>query len=233
MIRALRTLAVAIAVVVSVSACASDDAGSTEYRGFIVIDASGSQLCDALAESYPPQCAGLIVTLADLQPDTVVALQSPDDPSLGSVSWTDYRAGVTGEESDGVLSNVVLTDPIASGQSAGLIVRVADLGFVEDDPFTLPIDVRNATDDDMVLTFGSGQRVEFTLSNDSGEVYRWSSDLVFTQAIESVDLPAGSIFGATLTGELTGVSPGTYEAAAWVTALETRDVVVTWQTTVR
>ena len=215
------------------ASCASDDAGSgADYRGFIFIDGAGSQLCGSLAESFPPQCGDPIVGLADLQPDSVVALQSPGDPALAAVSWTDYVAGVAGDEEDGVLSNVTLTDPVATGSSAGLLVRVADLGFVAEEPFTLPIDARNVTDEPMTFTFGSGQRVELTLSDETGEVYRWSADMFFTQAIESVDLPAGAVFGATLTGELTGVAPGTYQASAWITAIEARDVVVVWETTV-
>nr|MDJ0792302.1 BsuPI-related putative proteinase inhibitor [Acidimicrobiia bacterium] len=186
----------------------------------------------ALAESYPPQCGGVIVELADLRPDSVVALQSPDDPAIAASSWTDYVAGVTGDEADGVLTNVVLTDPIARSESDGLVVRIADLGLTATEPFTLPIDARNITDDDTTLTFTSGQRVEFTLSDDSGEVYRWSEGMMFTQAIETAELPAGSVYGTTLTGEPIGVAPGTYLAKAWITAAEAANVVVEWETTV-
>jgi hypothetical protein len=237
----MRRVALLITIGLLISACAEgSDAGSdADYTGLIYIDAQGSRLCEALAESYPPQCGGVIVELADLRPDLVVALQSPTDPSLAPVSWTDYNAGVAGDESDGVLSNVELTDPVATGSSDGLIERVADLGIRIGEPIVIPIDVRNTTDEDMTLTFPTGQRVEFTLSSDSGEIYRWSNDMFFTQAIEVIELPAGAIYGATLVIEPTTVpssiyneDEGTLVAKAWITATEIQNVVVEWETSI-
>ena len=94
-----------------------------------------------------------------------------------------------------------------------------------------PFDLTNGTDADITLTFTSGQRMELTLNDDSGEVYRWSGDFMFTQAIEEAALPAGATVPYLLTAEPIDLPPGDYTAKAWVTALEAADVVLEWQTT--
>ena len=216
----------------ALAACGSDDAGSDTADGFVVIDSSGSQLCASLLESYPPQCGEPIVRLGDLIPESVVALQTPDDASLAAVQWTDYVLGVEGTIDDGVMTDVTLTDPVAEGSSAGLVVRVADLGIVAGEPVTFPIDIRNATDTTQPLTFTSGQRAEVTLSQDGVEVYRWSDGFGFTQAIEERSLEAGQLFGAVITDDPIDLPPGTYDAKAWITATEAADVVVEWTTSI-
>lgn len=228
--RAFPVLAIAIAIGILITACGTttDSGSETEYSGIIFNDSSGSQLCSALAESFPPQCGEPIVALGDLRLDDVVALQS-----AGATSWTDYQAGVAGDEEDGVLTNVVLTDPVYENASAGFTLRVADLGITSGQPIILPIDVRNATDQDATLTFASGQRVELTLSQDGEEMYRWSATASFIQAIEEVVLPAGATFGRALVTTPVDLPAGSYTAQAWITAAETSDLVVEWTTTVR
>ena len=229
-----RTFLTVLAVALLAAACGGDESGSDPlYSGFIVADGAGTNLCDALAESYPPQCGGVIVELADLGLDAVVALQTPNDASLAPTSWTDYVAGVDGsEEEDGLLTDVVLTDPVESSTSDAMVARIADLGISSTRPFALPIDLRNVGDSPITLSFSSGQRVEFTLSDQDVEVYRWSDGMVFSQALEQITLEAGAIYGTTLTGEPLGIEPGTYTARAWITAPEASNVVVTWETEV-
>jgi hypothetical protein len=74
--------------------------------------------------------------------------------------------------------------------------------------------------------------MDVTLSDTSGEVYRWSGDMFFTQTIEEVLLPAGGTFPYVLAAEPIDVPPGVYAATAWVTALETADVILEWQVTI-
>lgn len=185
-----------------------------------------------MLESYPPQCGEPSVKLLDLNPDAVVALVSPDDPSLAPVSWTDYTAGVEGDPGDNGLSNVVLTDPVYVNTSEGLALRTADLGIAIGEATVWPFDLTNGTDAEMTLTFTSGQRMELTLHDDSGEVYRWSDEMMFTQAIEEVALSAGATFPYVLRGEPIDLPPGDYAAKAWVTALEASGVVLGWQVTI-
>ncbi|MGI9528814.1 MAG: BsuPI-related putative proteinase inhibitor [Acidimicrobiia bacterium] len=225
---ALPIFAIVIGILAAACGTTTDSGSQTEYSGIIFNDSAGSQLCGALAESYPPQCGEPIVALGDLRLDDVVALQSAE-----ATSWTDYQAGVAGDEADGALTNVVLTDPVYANTSAGFILRVADLGITSGQAIVLPIDVRNTTDQDATLTFTSGQRVELTLSQDGEEVYRWSSTASFIQSVEEVVLPAGATFGRTLITSPVDLPAGTYTAQAWITAIESSDLVVEWTTTVR
>lgn len=222
--------AAVIALGLILAACGetTNSGSQTEYSGIIFNDSRGSQLCGALAESFPPQCGEPIIELGDLRLDDVVALQSAQ-----ATSWTDYVAGVGGDEADGVLTSVVLTDPVVTNAADGFVLRVADLGITSGAPIVLPTDVRNATDEDAALTFTSGQRVELTLSQDGEERYRWSATASFIQSIEEVTLPAGQVFGRTLITSPVDLPPGTYTAQAWITAAETTDLVVEWTTEVR
>jgi len=63
---------------------------SVTVAGFVVLDASGSRLCEALAESFPPQCGGSSVTIAN--PDQ---LDVELDTEQG-VRWTNTRVTLTG-----------------------------------------------------------------------------------------------------------------------------------------
>jgi hypothetical protein len=185
-----------------------------------------------MLESYPPQCGEPSVQLLDLEPESVVALMSPADQPVARFSWTEYVLGVEGTSDTNGLSGVVLTDPVYSSEGEGITLRTADLGIVVGEPAIWPFDLTNNTDQDITLTFTSGQRMDLTLSDDSGEVYRWSGDMFFTQIIEEVLLPAGGTFPYVLTAEPIDIPPGSYTAAAWVTALETADVILEWQVSV-
>ena len=229
-----RLIGLASALVLVVAACGGGESASDteEVSGFIFIGSTGSHVCESMMESYPPQCGAPRVELLDLDPELVVALMSLDDPTLAPVSWTDYQAGVEGDPEENGLSNVVLTDPVYDRASDGLVLRTADLGIIVGEPAVWPFDLTNSTDTDMTLTFTSGQRMELTLSSDSGEVYRWSADMMFTQAIEEVPLPAGATSPYMLTAEPIDLPPGVYTAQAWVTATEAADVILEWQITI-
>jgi hypothetical protein len=79
-------------------ALAGDVAGPIAVSGFVVEDAGGLRLCEVLLESYPPQCGGASIPLADtstVDPDELQTAQG--------VTWTDYPVTVLGEVVDGVL----------------------------------------------------------------------------------------------------------------------------------
>jgi len=78
--------------------------GRITVTGFLVDVAGESRLCEALAESFPPQCGGASITLTSL--DQI----DPDDlKTEGDVTWTDYAVTLFGEMVDGTL----VVDPIA------------------------------------------------------------------------------------------------------------------------
>jgi hypothetical protein len=79
-------------------ALATDAVGVIAVRGFVVADENGIRLCDALAESFPPQCGEASVELADLSgvdPDELTTAQG--------VTWTDQPVTILGELRSGVL----------------------------------------------------------------------------------------------------------------------------------
>lgn len=72
--------------------------GPVAVAGFLVTNGSDIRLCEALAESFPPQCGG--VSIAVSSHDQV----DPDDlVSEGDVTWTDYAVTIAGEMVDGTL----------------------------------------------------------------------------------------------------------------------------------
>jgi len=215
-----------------ITACGDSGSSGETASGFMFIDPTESHLCESMLESYPPQCGEPSVQLLDLKPESVVALMSPADQPVAPFFWTDYVLGVEGVSDGNGLSGVVLTDPVHSSESEGMTLRTADLGIVVGEPVTWPLDLTNNTNQDITLTFTSGQRMDLTLSDGSGEVYRWSGDMFFTQMIEEVFLPADGTFPYVLTAEPIDIPPGVYTATAWVTALETTDVILEWQVTI-
>ena len=83
--------ATATARVIEVSDLVSGSpVSSVTVVGFVVSDASGSRLCEALAESFPPQCGGSRVTIAN--PDQ---LDVDLDKEQG-VEWTNTRVQLSG-----------------------------------------------------------------------------------------------------------------------------------------
>ena len=65
--------------------------------GFLVVDGEGARLCEALAESFPPQCGG---TAIPLQPAEAPA--GATTTTEGDVTWTEQPLLVEGEILDGV-----------------------------------------------------------------------------------------------------------------------------------
>lgn len=77
---------------------AADASGQAMVTGFLVDVAGESRLCEALAESFPPQCGGASITMTSL--DQI----DPDElKTEGDVTWTDFQVTVFGEMVDGTL----------------------------------------------------------------------------------------------------------------------------------
>ena len=67
-------------------------------NGALVVRAGEVRLCSALAESYPPQCAGASLKVEGLDLSTVKGLKSAN-----GVSWSDNQVQLLGRVRDGVL----------------------------------------------------------------------------------------------------------------------------------
>jgi hypothetical protein len=77
---------------------AADVSGPVAVAGFIVAVGNEIKICEALAESFPPQCGGAFVTVTDLGQVDPDSLQT-----AGNVMWTDYSVTISGEMVDGTL----------------------------------------------------------------------------------------------------------------------------------
>ena len=76
----------------------TDAVGIIAVRGFVIADAEGIRLCEALAESLPPQCGGAsigLTTLDTVDPDSITEAQG--------VQWTDELTTIIGQLVDGEL----------------------------------------------------------------------------------------------------------------------------------
>lgn len=64
---------------------------------------------------------------------------------------------------------------------------------VERDTVVFDLHVTNASGEPVTLEFSSGQRYDFVVRSEPGreEVWRWSADRMFTQALDEVTIPPG------------------------------------------
>jgi hypothetical protein len=77
-------------------ALAVSRAGPIAVKGFLLIDDDGARLCEALAESFPPQCGGVFVAIDGFEE----VLNAPLSNAQG-ISWTDQHVSFLGEFVDG------------------------------------------------------------------------------------------------------------------------------------
>lgn len=77
-------------------ALATDAEGIIAVQGFLLVADGTSLLCDALAESYPPQCGGASIEITGYEE----ALGAPITSAQG-VSWTEEHVTFLGEIVDG------------------------------------------------------------------------------------------------------------------------------------
>ena len=68
-------------------------------EGFIITNGDAVELASALAESYPPQAAGVVLTVIGLDVGSIEALTSS-----GGISWTDHQVQLRGVVDGDVLT---------------------------------------------------------------------------------------------------------------------------------
>ena len=74
--------------------------GVIAVQGFYFDDGTGARLCEALAESFPPQCGEASIPLGDGALDVI----DPDEiQESQGVAWTDHPVTILGEIVDGTL----------------------------------------------------------------------------------------------------------------------------------
>ena len=87
-------------------ALAGDATGTIAVQGFLLVNAEGARLCEALAESYPPQCGGATIAITGYEEMVSVPLANAQ-----GISWTDSLVSFFGEIVDGTL----VVDPTVTG----------------------------------------------------------------------------------------------------------------------
>lgn len=71
-----------------VGAGTDHDGALVTVRGFFLADGTTARFCDAVLESYPPQCGGTVLALDGTVPPAILEqLERPDDPALADVAW--------------------------------------------------------------------------------------------------------------------------------------------------
>jgi hypothetical protein len=84
----------------TVSAALRDDVGGPLLvRGLLYESEGEIRLCEALAESYPPQCGGAWLVVQGISLSDVEGVQT-----AGGVSWTDNEVKLRGEIEKGTLT---------------------------------------------------------------------------------------------------------------------------------
>lgn len=76
----------------------------------------------------------------------------------------------------------------------------------------------NERDEPVAMSFGSAQEGDVVLFDDGTEVYRWSDDRAFAQAIREERLEPGGRLEAALVEERLDVEPGAYTLRAEIAA---------------
>ena len=85
-------------------------------------------------------------------------------------------------------------------------------------PVTWVLDLENRSSQGLTLKFSSGKEGDVALGQGGREVYRWSTNKLFSQALREVPLPAGARKTFKLEERALGVPAGDYELVAEVAA---------------
>ena len=201
------------------AALASPDGAQVQVIGPLIAAGDDVRLCGAVMESYPPQCGEPSLPLDGLNLDAVIGLSRPN-PEFAGVVWTDFALVVFGTMQGGVLTEAI---PIQAAASVGDTQTELSLA-VSPDPIPAQggvvwlIDVTNLTDTPFVLQFRNGQSADVVLTDESGtEIYRWSADKAFTDALRNQTIEPGATWSIQLHDEL-DIAPGRYLASATLTA---------------
>ncbi|MGH2686455.1 MAG: BsuPI-related putative proteinase inhibitor [Actinomycetota bacterium] len=83
---------------------------------------------------------------------------------------------------------------------------------------TWVLTVTNGGEGEVELVFASGQDGDVILARDGEEVYRWSGEMVFTQALRCQALPPGATATYELPQPVLVVDPGDYQLRASLAA---------------
>jgi hypothetical protein len=84
-----------------------DRRGTAEVEGFLLIDGDVARLCALIAESYPPQCGGASIELADVDRAAFADRLTTE----GDVAWLEQAVLVLERSAAGVATFLAVVDP--------------------------------------------------------------------------------------------------------------------------
>jgi len=204
-----------------------DEGTDVRVAGILFITPDSIRLCESIMESYPPQCGDPSVELTGLTGEDVVGLSRPTEPDLADVVWSDFPVSVFGTVQGDSVAVTAVDQTFWESSRDGVLVRLS----FQPDPLVVAgavawvMDVTNERAEPLDLSFSTGQNAEVELSADEVVAYRWSDEMMFTQAFRTVTLAPGERYGAILPGTLM-VEPGEYSATGWFVANQIRDITV-------
>ncbi|MGD9518318.1 MAG: BsuPI-related putative proteinase inhibitor [Armatimonadota bacterium] len=109
-------------------------------------------------------------------------------------------------------------DPLSGLQALACVLRTDGFFYSRGDTLTAVLTVRNDDQAPVDLTFPTGKTYDFTLTDAAGtEVWRWSADKAFTQALVKRTLKPAESYNVDLKvdlGEIAGLEEGRYHLGA-------------------
>lgn len=110
---------------------------------------------------------------------------------------------------------------MGNGSSEGIVEDEVTALLEQMDNNLYRYTVNNQTDETMTYEFTSGQRYDFTISNEDGdELYRLSSVSTYMQALGEETLESGDKLEYEFEIPSMELEPGTYQLTAWLTPQE-------------
>jgi hypothetical protein len=82
------------------------------------------------------------------------------------------------------------SDPQPAQSASGPLLPSLQV-YTSGDDVTFVLQVTNTTDAPLELNFSDGQMYDFVVTSGEREVWRWSEDMMFTQALHTDVVPAG------------------------------------------
>ena len=117
-----------------------------------------------------------------------------------------------------LLAGCTQPDPPASPGGASPLLSSVQASTFGSDSAVFALQVTNTASAPLTLEFGSGQSYDFVVLRGTQEVWRWSADRMFTQALRSETLPGGATNTYTATWAPLPGSGGEYTVRATLMA---------------
>lgn len=174
------------------------------------------RLCDAVLESFPPQCGTPAVEVTGLDVTGIAGIEFS-----ANVFWAEGVRARGTLSADGLAVEAIELN--SRDDSSGLGFRLVIPVEVDPDGVEFVVLVTNTSGADLGLRFSDGQSAEVVLRDpESGTVvFTWSDGRSFDQAVRNETLQPGETRRFVLEQADLGLAAGVYDLAAQLTASPT------------